>query len=112
MAEQEHEGFLVSAARTLGHAAGRAAAVLGAAEPGAKAHPQAVHGRGRSGRARRIQNAMAAKQAAAALGKSAFADDVHYRRIVGKPPTIWSEEDIEYVNGLVAAGHGKSMDAA
>lgn len=101
MAEQDHEGILVSAARTLGHAAGRAAAAMGA-EPDGEPTANAGSGKPLSVRARRMQNATAAKESAAALGKSAFADDVRYRRIMGKPPKIWSEEDVVYVNGLVS----------
>lgn len=102
MAEQDQEGFLVSAARKLGSAAGRAAKVAGV--EGAKSE----EGEGAAGekghpslRAQRVQSAAAAKKSAAALSKSAFADDVRFRRIVGKPPEIWSDEDVEYVNGLL-----------
>lgn len=111
MAEQEQEGLLVSAARKLGHAAGRAAAALGAEED-AEARPNAASGQRLSVRARRIQDATAAKKSAAALGKSAFPDDVRYRRIMGKQPAIWSAEDVEYVNGLLARAHANSPEAS
>lgn len=118
MAEQntEHdtaheEGFLTSTARTLGHAAGEAAKALGLEHPEGAAPSQGpakeepkpkrvAHG---SARARRVANATAVKQAATALGKGAFSDDVRYRRTMGKPPAIWSDEDIDYIGGLVSA---------
>lgn len=101
MADQEQEGLLTSAARMVGHAAGRVAKVLGAEADGpTEAHGGA--GKPPSRRAQRIQKATAAKESAAALSKSAVADNVRFRRTMGKPPSIWSEEDVEYVTGLLA----------
>jgi hypothetical protein len=105
---REPEGLLASAARSLGHAAGVTARTLGLGEAIA---PNAARPKKGSGRAQRIAEAAAAKEAAAKLGKNAFTDDVRYRRIVGKKPAIWSREDVDYVAGLVSAKGGAGEPA-
>lgn len=111
---QDNEGFLVSTAKALGHAAGTTARTIGLADAeGSTPAEDSEHGESRpkkvSLRARRIADAEAVKAVAVALGKNPFPNDVHYRRIVGKKPALWSLEDIDYVKGLLAV---KSRSAA
>jgi hypothetical protein len=107
----EAEGFLATAARTVGHAAGEAAKAIGvqAGEASSEAPakgPKREKVKTKSARGKRAGRAAAAKKAVEALGKVPI-DDVRYRRIMGKTPAIWSQEDIEYIDGLVAA-HGQA----
>lgn len=103
--EHDAEGLLTSAAQAIGHAAGAAAKTLGLA---GAVGPEVFPNQGGSLRARRISEAAAARNAAAALGKNPFPDDVRYRRIMGKKPAIWSREDVDYVAGLVSAKRGSA----
>jgi hypothetical protein len=112
----EAEGFLTSAARSVGHAAGEAAKALGLeaaetatamkapARKGAKprsAKPKIA--KRTSARAQRGARAAEAKNAASKLAKSAGSSDARYRRIMGKAPAIWSQEDVDYIERLASS---------
>jgi hypothetical protein len=107
----ETGGLLTAAARSVGHAAGEAVKALGfqagaATAPAPAASPKPAKGkvntaRRPSPRSRRSAKAAEVKEAAAALDKEAGFDDVRYRRIMGKAAPVWSEKDIDYIEGLV-----------
>ncbi len=102
------EGVLITAARTVGHAAGEAARSLGmggVASEHVKPRKSAKPSKPVSGRAKRAEEAAALKEAAASLDKAAASADVRYRRIMGKRPSIWSQKDIDYIDQLVSAKH-------
>jgi len=110
------EGLLTVAARTVGHAAGKAAKAIGLEHAEAKVHParrpktaQAKAPKRASTRLRRKDEAAELKtQAAAALkgaaasSKGAAASAAPYRRIMGKPSANWTAKDIGYIRGLIA----------
>jgi hypothetical protein len=101
---REPEGFLASAARTVGHAAGAAAKAIGLdhADSGRTKTPKRL-----SARVRRTNHAEEVKAAAKSLfPKGSAALGAPYRRVMGKPTANWTEKDLEYINGLVAK-HGK-----
>ena len=111
----ESEGFLASAARYVGHAAGAAAKAIGVDHPDsgigaapAKSKPSRTKTPKRlSARAHRKNRAEEVKSAAKSLFPKGLAElGVPYRRVMGKPAANWSEKDLEYVNGLVAK-HGQ-----
>jgi hypothetical protein len=108
----ESEGFLASAARTVGHAAGTAAIAIGLEHPeAAPAGPKAKPRRS-SARVQRKSRAEQAKSAA----KNVFAKGTKepaapYRKIMGKPVANWTEKDLLYINGLVEK-HGANEPAA
>ena len=111
MKHPEPEGFLSEAARTVGHAAGKAAKAFGLEEAEAskpakatkKSGPKPKGGKRVSLRSKRIAQAAEVKKAAVASKDSAVARDLRYRRIMGKTPSAWSQADIDYIEGLKSA---------
>jgi hypothetical protein len=116
MKNTEPESFLNTAARAMGHAAGKAAKVLNLDEiessNAAKAPPKsAIEPKSRKRvtmRSKRIAQAAAAKMAAPGLKDSATARNLRYRRIMGKAPSAWSQADIDYIEGLKSAEKQKA----
>jgi hypothetical protein len=110
----ESEGFLASAARTVGHAAGAAAKAIGLdhADSGAAAPAKSKRGRAKtpkrlSARGTRTNQAEEVKSVAKTLFPKSLAQlGAPYRRVMGKPAANWTEKDLEYVIGLIAK-HGK-----
>jgi hypothetical protein len=103
------EGLLTTAARTLGHAAGKAAKAIGLEEANSSVH---APGRSKtratktpkrhSARARRQDQATELKaKAASVLAKGSAELGAPYRRVMGKPATNWTVKDIDFVNGLI-----------
>jgi hypothetical protein len=108
----ESDGFLASAARTVGHAAGTAAKAIGLDSSIAAAPAESKRGRTKtpktlSARVHRKNHAEEVKSAAKSLFPKGSAQlGAPYRRVMGKPAANWTEKDLEYINGLVAK-HGK-----
>jgi hypothetical protein len=110
MKDPEPEGILSSAARTVGHAAGKAAIALGLEDAETvkpvkapkKATAKANRGKRVSARSNRVARAASAKKTAVALGKGFAAGDLRYRRIVGKTSAAWSQADVDYVERLTS----------
>lgn len=110
MKHPEPDGILNAAARTVGHAAGKAAIALGLDETEAakpvktpkKGAAKPKSGKRASARSNRITRAAAAKKAVIALGKEFASGDQRYRRIVGKTSAAWSEADVDYVEQLMS----------
>jgi len=106
----EHDDFLSSTARTVGHAAGAAAKAIGLdhAAAGVGVPAKAKVGRAKtsrrpSTRANRKGRAEEAKSAAGnVFSKDSAKLGAPYRKVMGKPAANWSDKDIQYVNGLVA----------
>jgi hypothetical protein len=116
MKHPEPDDILSAAARTVGHAAGKAAMALGLEDAAAakpidalkKSGPKPRGGKRISARFNRIARAAAAKKTAFASGKQFAAGDLRYRRIVGKTPSAWSDADVDYVERLTS---GKKQGA-
>ena len=107
----ESSGFLATAARTVGHAAGTAAKAIGldhldsspAAAPAKSKRSRTKPLKTLSARARRKNHAEEVKSAAKSLfPKGSAGPGAPYRRVMGKPAANWTEKDLEYINGLVA----------
>lgn len=102
------EGLLTVAARTVGHAAGKAAKAMGldqASVPGSKTNRNKT-GKPLSARARRKDRAEDLKSKGASLLSKNSADlGAPYRRVMGKPAANWSDKDIDYVRRFLAK-HG------
>jgi hypothetical protein len=103
------EGLLTTAARTLGHAAGKAAKAIGLEEADSSVHAPsraktkaAKTPKRHSTRARRQDQAAELKAKAASVLPKGSADlGAPYRRVMGKPATNWTAKDIDYVSGLI-----------
>jgi len=108
----ESEGFLASAARTVGHAAAAAAIAIGLDHPDSAPPVKPKSSRTKtpkrlSARLHRKNRADEAKSAAKRLFPKGLAElGAPYRRVMGKPAANWTEKDLEYIDGLVAK-HGK-----
>jgi hypothetical protein len=111
----ESDGFLASAARTVGHAAGAAAKAIGLDHPdsGIGAAPAKSERSGTktpkrpSARGHRKNQAEEVKSAAKSLFPKGLAElGAPYRKVMGKPAANWSEKDVEYVREMVAK-HGQ-----
>jgi hypothetical protein len=111
----EPDGFLASAARTVGHAAGTAAIAIGldhldsspAAAPAKSKRSRTKPPKTLSARVRRKNHAEEVKSAAKGLFPRGSAElGAPYRRVMGKPTANWTEKDLAYIDGLVAK-HGK-----
>jgi hypothetical protein len=110
MKNPEPDGILSVAARSVGHAAGKAAIALGLENAGAakpikqpKKHAaKAKRVKRVSARSNRIAKAAAAKKVAVALGKEFGSGDLRYRRIVGKTAAAWSQADVDYVEQITS----------
>jgi hypothetical protein len=107
---REQEGLLSTAARSVGHAAGKAALAMGLDHPDASAAaaPKPKTGRAKalkrpSARSRRtIQAEEVKSKAEKLLSKGDANPGAPFRRAMGKPAANWSDKDIQYVKGLVA----------
>ncbi len=103
------EGLLAATARSVGRAAGELARSVGV-KGEAPAKPERPRKSAKPRKAVRASSARAKQRLRAADVKTAAAsakpspDDVRYRRIMGKSPSIWSAKDIDYVDKLVGTG--------
>jgi hypothetical protein len=111
----EPEGFLASAARTVGRAAGTAAKAIGldhpdsgiAAAPAKSKRSPTKTPKRLSARVQRTNHAEEVKAAAKSLFPKGLAEfGAAYRRVMGKPTANWTEKDLAYIDGLIAK-HGK-----
>ena len=104
----EQEGLLASAARSVGHAVGKAAMAVGLEDVGAVTKTHSKIGRRKAAkpssvRSRRKTQAEEVKAKATKLMSKGAADlGAPFRRAMGKPAGNWSDKDIEYVKGMVA----------
>jgi hypothetical protein len=107
MEQIESQSLLVVAARSVGHAAGKAAQVIGLAHRRREAATANEEGHSASARrvsthARRKQEAEKLKAEAHKLfAKNSIVLGVPYRRVIGKSAANWSDKDIAYVRELI-----------